>query len=142
MLGGARCTVYTQKRPYCDQFLETMSRKFELGVFSSSQEQYGNKVIEWLDPKGVIKYKYFRDACAQDGNQTIKDLGKIGCDLRRTILIDDKQCCPIHLDNLILCKAFKGNKCDTQLLELQTLLSQVDNEIGDVREWITLTHSH
>ena len=38
-------------RPYCRELLASLSRYFEIGVFTASHKAYASKVIDYLDPK-------------------------------------------------------------------------------------------
>ena len=62
-LEGKDCVFYVFKRPYVDLFLEIVSRWYRLVVFTASLPEYAHPIIDYIDPKGVINARYFRDVC-------------------------------------------------------------------------------
>ena len=38
-----------------------MSHFFDLYVFTASLKEYADKIIDWIDPKGYIKKRFYRD---------------------------------------------------------------------------------
>lgn len=62
-------------RPYCVQFLRSMSRKFEIVIFTASVDSYANQIIDFLDPaKDLISYRLYRQDCQSFEKHYIKDL--------------------------------------------------------------------
>ena len=58
-------TLYTKIRPHCREFLEAISKIFELQIVTFGSRQYAHKIAEFIDPQK----KYFahrilsRDEC-------------------------------------------------------------------------------
>lgn len=61
MVNKKQETYFVRKRPFLKEFLEKMSHYFELVVFTASLREYADKVINYIDPKGYIKRRYYRD---------------------------------------------------------------------------------
>ena len=82
--------VYVRKRPYLDKFLAWASARFEVVIFTASQQVYAERLLALLDPEGRhIEHKLYRDSCLNlDGNY-LKDLNVLGRDLSRTVLVDN-----------------------------------------------------
>lgn len=63
------------KRPFVYQFLDEMSKYYNLVLFTASQRTYAEKIIRILDPDD----KYFkdnclyRDSCIQTNNKVFKN---------------------------------------------------------------------
>lgn len=135
LLEGTRITVHSQKRPFCDTFLETMGRKFDIGLFTASRRQYAEVIANWLDAKrNVIQYVFHRDHCIRTNGRMVKDLKAIGCDVKTTIIIDNlPSCFENQSRNGLPCKSFYGGEVDTELQKLMELLIEMDTTHGDIR---------
>ena len=46
-------------RPYAQKFLKSMSKKYELILFTASQKSYADAVLEEIDPKSKKKASNF-----------------------------------------------------------------------------------
>ncbi|OAF64819.1 hypothetical protein A3Q56_07476 [Intoshia linei] len=113
-------------RPYLDEFLQEMSKLYNIVLFSHGRENYVHSLAEKIDPEGVIFQAIFSrsdcDYCA-NGAIPIKDLSKLNLNLKKTILVDDTRLCGLLQPyNLINIKAFMGNTNDIALLVLSKLL--------------------
>ncbi|KAL9654310.1 hypothetical protein ABK040_010341 [Willaertia magna] len=117
-------SIWIKKRPHLTEFLELLSSKFELLVFTAALPSYANAIIENIDPES----KYFssvlyRHHCnMNDGTYVYgKNLNLLGRDLLKTIIIDDGVL-NFHLNpnNGMLIKRFVGDEDDRVLLDVIT----------------------
>merc|ERR1712032_838076 len=81
-------TIYCNARPFVQHFLREMAKKWELVVFTASQEVYASQVLDKLDPTGLISHRLYRESCTYYEGNYVKDLSLLGRPLRNTVLLD------------------------------------------------------
>lgn len=47
-------------RPYCHEFLEEMSKYFELVIFTAAVKEYADSILDSIDKKGLLSYRLYR----------------------------------------------------------------------------------
>ncbi|XP_002979786.2 probable C-terminal domain small phosphatase [Selaginella moellendorffii] len=101
------------KRPGVDEFLRDMAKLYEIVVFTAAMQYYADKILDKLDPEGLITHRLYRDSCVScDGGETmIKDLSRLGRDLKRVVIVDDNpHSFSLQPRNGIPIPAFKNRK--------------------------------
>ena len=85
----------------------------------------------------VSKALLTRFDCTIDAtNSYVKDLSKLGRDLKDVIILDNSPVAyKFHPENAIPCVDFLGDKSDTELLKISEILLALENET-DVRKVI------
>lgn len=76
-------------RPGAQKFLEEMYKYYEIVVFTAGMKDYADWVLDQLDTENHIKHRLYRHHVRQNGVYLVKDLGKIGRDLTKTLIIDN-----------------------------------------------------
>ena len=125
-------------RPYVQEFLEKMSKLYELVIFTASVPQYANPLLDKLDKNKYIIYRLYRQHCISLYGLFIKDLRRIGRDLKNTIILDNNPISYlVNQDNGLPIKTWHSDKNDKELIKIIPLLEYLaKNEISDIREVI------
>ena len=94
--------VYVLKRPYVDEFLRRMGELFECVLFTASLAKYVDPVTDLLDRCGVFRARLFRESCVFHQGCYVKDLSRLGRDLRKTLILDNSPASYIfHPENAV-----------------------------------------
>ena len=133
---GKEHKIYVLKRPYLDEFLDKMSKLYEIVIFTASISNYANPLLNKLDKKKLISHRLFREHCTLAGNLFIKDLRKIGRELKDVIIIDNNPISYLYnKDNGIPIISWHSCRSDKELFKLIPLLELLSN-VEDVRVFI------
>jgi len=123
--------VYVLKRPGVDQFLKSMAEKFEVVVFTASLAKYADPVLDLLDKDKTVGARLFREACSNHKGNYVKDLGRLGRDIRHVIIVDNSPASYLfHPENAVPIDSWFDDENDTELLDLIPFLedmTKVDN---------------
>uniref|UniRef100_A0A8C6Z6I7 protein-serine/threonine phosphatase n=2 Tax=Nothoprocta TaxID=8806 RepID=A0A8C6Z6I7_NOTPE len=130
-IDGIMHQVYVLKRPHVDEFLQRMGELFECVLFTASLAKYADPVADLLDKWGAFRARLFRESCVFHRGNYVKDLSRLGRDLRRIIIVDNSPASYIfHPDNAVPVASWFDNMADTELLDLLPFferLSRVDD---------------
>lgn len=117
-------------RPFAIEFLEELSKMYELVVFTAGTAEYAQEIVHDLDPtRKWISHVLSREWTQSDSNFSfIKDLSVLGRPLHTVLLVDN---CPESFirqtDNGVLVKSWYSSdqNYDTELLKLVPVLKKV-----------------
>ena len=133
---GINHLVHVLKRPYVDEFLQRMSKFYELVIFTASISNYANPLLDRLDKFRIISHRLFREHCVSNRGLYIKDLRKLGRDLKNMIIIDNNPISyAVNQDNGIPILTWHYDKNDNELMKLIPILEFLSN-VDDVRPYI------
>ncbi|KAK1285763.1 Mitochondrial import inner membrane translocase subunit TIM50 [Acorus calamus] len=135
-IDGQDLTFYVLKRPGVDELLvELAARDFEVVVFTAGLEAYASLVLDRIDRTGVIAHRLYRDSCIElDGGGFTKDLGGIGRDLKRVVIVDDNpNAYALQPENAVPVRPFVDDLKDTELKGLVEFL-EVLERFEDTRD--------
>ncbi|KAE8728744.1 putative Haloacid dehalogenase-like hydrolase superfamily protein [Hibiscus syriacus] len=133
---GLEMNFYVLKRPGVDEFLEAISKKYEVVVFTAGLEPYASLLLDVLDPKGLISHRLYRDSCKQIGRgRFIKDLSTMGRDLGKVVIVDDNpKSYSLQPANGIPIKRFEYDIEDTELKKLTQFFQRYCDDFKDMRD--------
>ena len=129
---------YVQVRPYLDDFIKELSDYYEIIIFTASYQNYADLAINGIDIDKKIKYRLYRQHTMKIGNTIIKDLSKLGRDLKKIIIIDNcSENYSLQPKNGINLIDFTGNNNDDILLYLKKdLIDLYKKNPDDVRPYL------
>mmetsp|Transcript_10813 Transcript_10813/g.22279 ORF Transcript_10813/g.22279 Transcript_10813/m.22279 type:complete len:592 (+) Transcript_10813:717-2492(+) len=132
---GIEYQVHVRCRPYLRHFLESVHDKFEVVVFTASQQVYADKLLDKIDPEGkFIRHRMFRDSCLPVEGNFLKDLNVLGRDLSKAVLVDNSpHAFGYQVDNGIPIESWFDDPRDTELLKLEKFLRTL-HDAEDVRD--------
>ncbi|MES1917987.1 hypothetical protein MHBO_000023 [Bonamia ostreae] len=118
---------YVYKRPGLEYFLENLSNKYAIYLFTASLKQYADKVIANLKNKNRFSKRFYREHCSAYDGFLWKDLSRIGCGTANSMIIDDKE----QIGNGILIKEWtfdlKNDQSLYKLLVALNIYAESDN---------------
>ena len=76
-------------RPLADQFLKNMSEYFELVIFTAGTEEYADWALGYLESVDYISHRLYRQHALPFEGYYVKDLSRIGRDLKKMIIVDN-----------------------------------------------------
>jgi len=125
--------VYVAKRPNVDKFLGDLGPHFEVVVFTASLSKYADPVLDLLDIHKVVKHRLFREACSNYKGNYVKDLNKLGRELKNSIIVDNSPSSYLfHPENAVPCESWFDDENDTELEELIPFMKELAT-VDDVR---------
>jgi RNA polymerase II subunit A small phosphatase-like protein len=126
--------VYVKKRPFVDEFLTAMARHYELVVFTASLAKYADPLLDLLDTSNVFRSRLFREACTNHRGAFVKNLARLGRDLKSVIIIDNSPASyAFQPSNAIPVRSWFDDDADTELRDLVPFLEALAN-LPDVVE--------
>jgi len=131
-LEGTIHRVYVRKRPWVDEFLEDVGRKWEVVIFTASLAKYADPLLDILDRDKVVSTRLFREGCVQHYGNYVKDLSHLGRPLKEIVIIDNSPFSYMFQpDNAIPITSWFNDRKDRQLKDLIPFLDTL-LEIPDI----------
>ena len=131
-------SAYIQIRPGAEEFIKELSEFYEIIIFTAALQNYADLIISGLDPDGVVSDKLYRQHTINIGNSYIKDLEKLGRDIKKIIIIDNiSENFSQQPENGLNIIDFEGNEYDDELKFLkEDLIKLVKLKPDDVRYYL------
>ena len=112
-------------RPGLQSFLNGIKPFYEIVSFTKLSKEYSDKIIEEIQGKRkIFDYNLYREHCTLVGTKFVKDVRKLGRDMRKIVVVDDlAENLRTNGDNGILISPYKVEDYnDRVLFELKKML--------------------
>eukprot|EP00826_Nyctotherus_ovalis_P003777 TRINITY_DN10775_c0_g2_i9.p2 TRINITY_DN10775_c0_g2~~TRINITY_DN10775_c0_g2_i9.p2 ORF type:complete len:140 (-),score=47.92 TRINITY_DN10775_c0_g2_i9:113-532(-) len=117
-----------------------MAECFEVVVFTAGLQDYADWVLDEIDVCRCVQHRLYRQHTTRTKDCYIKDLERVGRELKRTIIVDNlAENFQLQPYNGIMIKSWTGDQSDTALFELAPILKEIAvKKVDDVR--VALNH--
>jgi len=113
-----------------------MQSIFEVVIFTASLAIYADPLLDEIDTKRYASYRLFREHCMFYGNTFVKDLSKLGRNLKDTIIVDNSPNSYVFQpENAVPILTWIDDMSDNKLKELAPVLELL-SKFEDVRPFI------
>ncbi len=128
--------IHVLVRPGVKEFLENMKIYYEIVIFTASISKYADILLNIIDQNGCAPYRLFREHCTFINNIFVKDLQKLGRDLKDIIILDNSPLSySFHPDNGLPILSWFEDKTDKELYNITPILIFL-SKVNDVRDFI------
>ena len=128
--------IHVLVRPGVKEFLEKMSKKFEIIIFTASISKYAGPLLDILDKDKNCSFRLFREHCTLLNSSFVKDLKKLGRDLKDVIIVDNSPMAYLlNSDNGLPILTWFDDKNDKELFKIIPILDFL-SLVPDVRDYI------
>ena len=128
-------------RPFLHDFLSKMKQLYELILFSLSTPEYVDPIIDLIEKKEkYFEFRLYKQHAIINEDEYIKDLSKLGRDIKKTIIIDNNpKYYRLQKNNGICIKPFYGDVVSDRntLKVLGSILERIRydaDENNDIRD--------
>ena len=131
-------TAYVTVRPGAEEFIEELSKYYEIVIFTAALQKYADVVLEGIDKNNCISYKLYREHTVCVNKVNIKDLNKLGRDITKVIIVDNyPENFSYQPKNGLHIKNFEGEEDDYELDALkEDLIQLIKDNPQDVRDYL------
>ena len=128
--------IHVLIRPGVQTFLQRLSKLYEIVIFTASVSKYADPLLDLLDKDNYCSFRLFREHCTMIGVTFVKDLNKLGRDLKDVIIVDNSPLSySFNKENGIPILTWFSDKNDKELLNLIPILEFLSC-VNDVRDYI------
>ena len=120
---------YFLLRPGVVNFLEEISKLYEIIIFTSSPKSYADPILNKIDIENkFFSYRLYKDHVIFEKGKSVKNLNLIGRDLNKIIFVDNMKCnAKYNLKNLYLISTWIYDLNDQELIKLKAKLKYIAN---------------
>ena len=116
-------------------FLEEISKLYEIIIFTSSPKNYADGILNKIDiNNNYFSHRLYKDHVIFEKGKSVKKLNMIGRELNKIIFVDNMKCnAKYNLKNLYLIPSWIYDINDQELIKLKSKLKYIatDNKFKD-----------
>ena len=128
--------IHVLIRPGIQNFLKKLAKLYEIVIFTASVSKYAEPLLDIIDKNNYFSHRLFREHCSMMGITYIKDLKKLGRDLKDVVIVDNSPLSySFNKENGIPILAWFNDKNDRELYNLLPILEFL-SIVNDVRYYI------
>ena len=128
--------IHVLVRPGVEKFIEIMKDYFEIIIFTASISKYADILMNIIDPNNYCLYRLFREHCSFINNNYVKDLTKLGRNLKDIIIVDNSPLSySFHPNNGLPILSWFDDYNDFELENITPILIFLST-VNDVRNYI------
>ena len=128
--------IHVMVRPGVKEFLEEMEKYYEIVIFTASVSKYADPLLDIIDKKGLCPFRLFREHCTLINMTFVKDLQKLGRDIKNIVIVDNSPLSyALHPENGLPIQTWFEDKSDKELYQIIPILKFL-SKVPDVREFI------
>ena len=128
--------IHVLIRPGVQKFLQKMGQLYEIVIFTASVSKYADPLLDIIDKNHTCSCRLFREHCSMVGITYIKDLKKLGRDLKDIIIVDNSPLSySLNYENGLPILTWLDDKNDKELYNITPILEFLSN-VNDVRDYI------
>jgi len=116
-----------------------MSKYYEVVIFTASLSKYADPLMKILDQNNVASQRLFREHCTYSNGVFVKDMARLGRNLKDVIIIDNSVASyAFQPENGLPILSWYDEKHDMELYNYMEPL-KLFSQVNDVRPYITQT---
>ena len=128
--------IHVLVRPGVKEFLEKLSKRFEIIIFTASISKYASPLLDILDKNNYCSFRLYRENCTFINSSFVKDLKKLGRNLKDVIIVDNSPTAYcLNIENGIPILTWFEDKTDRELYKICPVLEFL-SLVPDVRDYI------
>ena len=128
--------IHVLVRPGVKEFLENMGKIYEIVIFTASVSKYADPLLDILDKEKNCKYRLFREHCTPINTYFVKEIKKLGRELKDIVIVDNSPMSyALNPENGLPILTWFDDKEDRELYNISSILEFL-SFVPDVRNYI------
>ena len=128
--------IHVMVRPGVSEFLKNMGKIYEIVIFTASVSKYADPLLDIIDKEKNCKFRLFREHCTPINTCYVKEIKKLGRELKNVIIVDNSPMSyALNPENGLPINTWFDDKTDRELYNISSILEFL-SFVPDVRNYI------